>query len=585
MTPPAPKTGAPALQARRVVKRFAQKHRAVDALKGVDLTLAPGKVTGLIGPDGAGKTTFLRIAAGLMLPDGGTVSVLGMDTATRALEVQAVIGYMPQRFGLYGDLTVQENLTLYANLQGVSAAEREQRFPELMNMTGLGPFTSRLARFLSGGMKQKLGLACTLVRAPRLLLLDEPTVGVDPVSRRELWDIVYRLVGEEGMTVLLSTAYMDEAERCDRVALIHQGNLLGHRPPAEFSARMQGRVYTAAVPEGGSKRGLQQRLSTVPGAVDAVIQGERVRLVMASGQQPRGDAVQGLELEPSEPRFEDSFVDALRDGEALVSSTTDDRGQASAAPEGETVIRVQGLTRRFGNFEAVRNLSFEVGRGEVFGLLGANGAGKSTTFRMLCGLLPASAGHLSVAGVNLRTAAAAARQRLGYVSQRFALYGNLTVRQNLRFFASAYNLRRRQREERIRWAINSFELADMADADSETLPLGYKQRLALAAALMHGPDILFLDEPTSGVDPLARREFWTWINRLSGQGVTVLITTHFLEEADYCDRLAIMAAGELLAVGTPRAVKEQVAESGRLPTMEEAFISLIERHAAPREAS
>jgi len=585
VTPPAPKTGAPALQARRVVKRFAQKHRAVDALKGVDLTLAPGKVTGLIGPDGAGKTTFLRIAAGLMLPDGGTVSVLGMDTATRALEVQAVIGYMPQRFGLYGDLTVQENLTLYANLQGVSAAEREQRFPELMNMTGLGPFTSRLARFLSGGMKQKLGLACTLVRAPRLLLLDEPTVGVDPVSRRELWDIVYRLVGEEGMTVLLSTAYMDEAERCDRVALIHQGNLLGHRPPAEFSARMQGRVYTAAVPEGGSKRGLQQRLSTVPGAVDAVIQGERVRLVMASGQQPRGDAVQGLELEPSEPRFEDSFVDALRDGEALVSSTTDDRGQASAAPEGETVIRVQGLTRRFGNFEAVRNLSFEVGRGEVFGLLGANGAGKSTTFRMLCGLLPASAGHLSVAGVNLRTAAAAARQRLGYVSQRFALYGNLTVRQNLRFFASAYNLRRRQREERIRWAINSFELADMADADSETLPLGYKQRLALAAALMHGPDILFLDEPTSGVDPLARREFWTWINRLSGQGVTVLITTHFLEEADYCDRLAIMAAGELLAVGTPRAVKEQVAESGRLPTMEEAFISLIERHAAPREAS
>ena len=575
-----------ALEARGLAKRFVEKGRTTEALKGVDLRVEAGRVTGLIGPDGAGKTTFLRLAAGLMVPDSGNLRVLGLDTVSHALAVQAAIGYMPQRFGLYGDLTVQENLDLYANLQGVPAEERERRYPELMSMTGLGPFTARLARFLSGGMKQKLGLACTLVRAPRLLLLDEPTVGVDPVSRRELWDIVYRLVEEAGMTVVLSTAYMDEAERCHDVALLHEGNLLGHRAPRDFSEPLRGRVYTAAVPEGSTKRGIQQRLSRVAGAVDSVIQGEQVRLVMERGRQPTGPMVEGLELNPADPRFEDGFVAALRGtgNETGAADTAETTGRTNTEP-GDTVIEVAGLSRRFGDFEAVKDLTFSVARGEVFGLLGANGAGKSTTFRMLCGLLPASAGHLSVAGVDLRSAAAAARQRIGYVSQRFALYGNLTVRQNLRFFASAYNLTGRQRAQRVEWALDSFQLEEMANADSETLPLGYKQRLALAAALMHEPDILFLDEPTSGVDPLARREFWAWINRLAAEGVTVLITTHFLEEADYCDRLAIMAAGEMLAVGEPRAVKEQVAAGGLLPSMEEAFIRLIQQHDAVGEAS
>ena len=575
-----------ALEARELAKRFVAKSRTTEALKGVNLQVEAGRVTGLIGPDGAGKTTFLRLAAGLMVPDSGGLRVLGLDTVSQALAVQAAIGYMPQRFGLYGDLTVQENLDLYANLQGVPAEERDKRYPELMSMTGLGPFTGRLARFLSGGMKQKLGLACTLVRAPRLLLLDEPTVGVDPVSRRELWDIVYRLVEEAGMTVVLSTAYMDEAERCHDVALLHEGNLLGHRSPRDFSEPLRGRVYTAAVPEGATKRDIQQRLSRVPGAVDSVIQGERVRLVMEPGRQPGGPMVADLELNAADPRFEDGFVAALRGEGAEMTSAdaAESTGRANTKP-GDTVIEVAGLSRRFGDFEAVKDLSFTVQRGEVFGLLGANGAGKSTTFRMLCGLLPASEGRLSVAGVDLRSAAAAARQRIGYVSQRFALYGNLTVRQNLRFFASAYNLTGRRRAQRVEWAMDSFQLEEMANADSETLPLGYKQRLALAAALMHEPDILFLDEPTSGVDPLARREFWGWINRLAGEGVTVLITTHFLEEADYCDRLAIMAAGEMLAVGEPRAVKEQVAAGGVLPSMEEAFIRLIQRHDAVGEAS
>jgi ABC-2 type transport system ATP-binding protein len=574
---------------RGVGRSFRTGARTVPALRDVTLAFHRGVVTGLIGPDGAGKTTLMRLVAGLLRPDAGRVTVLGLDTARDALAVQARIGYMPQRFGLYEDLSVQENLDLYADLQGVPTASRLARYRELMHMTGLAPFTKRLAGRLSGGMKQKLGLACTLVRAPRLLLLDEPTVGVDPVSRRELWAIVYRQVRDEGMSVVLSTAYLDEAERCHEVVLLHEGELLGQGPPAGFGDALAGRTF-AVTASGWTKRALQQRLEQTPGVLDAVIQGEQVRVVLDPGAPFDAEAaLPGAAVAAVAPRFEDAFVARLKQRRA------DHGKRPPAAPPstpkaragaGGAVIEVRHVQRRFGDFYAVRDVSFDVGRGEVFGLLGANGAGKSTTFRMLCGLLPPSGGSLRVAGFDLRRAAATARARIGYMSQKFSLYGNLSVGQNLRFFSGAYGLAGRHRGERVHWALADFGLEGLAEAVSADLPLGYKQRLALACALMHEPDILFLDEPTSGVDPLARREFWRRINALADRGVTVLVTTHFMEEAEYCDRLAIMAAGEILALGTPAEIKQRARDRTHPePTMEDAFVALIEAREEGRLAS
>ncbi len=569
------------LEAAGLAKSFTAGGRHVQALDGVGFAIRPGVVTGLIGPDGAGKTTLMRLAAGLLVPDAGTIRVLDLDATRDSLAVQAALGYMPQRFGLYEDLTVQENLDLYADLQGVAKAARQARYDELMHMTGLASFTGRLAGRLSGGMKQKLGLACTLVRAPRLLLLDEPTVGVDPVSRRELWTIIDRLVRDQGMSVLLSTAYLDEAERCEAVILLHEGRVLDQGAPGTMSARMAGRTWALTQP-GRRNRDLQADLDGRPGVVDALVQGEHVRLVtsetMTSAALSRKLALPGAQLKAVPPRFEDSFVDLLRSKAETAGARRSMGILAGEVGKGDgPVIQVDGLRRRFGNFWAVDGISFQVRRGEIFGLLGANGAGKSTTFRMLCGLLPASAGTLRVAGLDLRHAAAAARGRIGYMSQKFSLYGNLNVAQNLAFFASAYGLGRKQQQERLAWAMAEFELSAFGDQLSGDLPLGYKQRLAMACALMHKPEILFLDEPTSGVDPLARREFWQRINALARAGVTVLVTTHFMEEAEYCDRLAIMAAGRILTTGEPAAVKAMArsAENPE-PSMEDAFIHLVE---------
>ena len=572
------------LELRGVRKEFVAAKRVSHALRGVSFGVRRGRVTGLIGPDGAGKTTLMRLAVGLLVPDEGDIIALGLDATRESLAVQARVGYMPQRFGLYEDLSVQENLDLYADLQGVPRAARAGRYEELMRMTGLGRFTARLAGRLSGGMKQKLGLACTLVRPPELLLLDEPTVGVDPVSRRELWQIVYRLVRQEGMTVLLSTAYLDEAERCDEVVLMHDGDVLGHGPPGQFREKSKGRTYMLAAP-GQRKRVVQGKLAAAASVVDALIQGERVRLVMESESPPDPARLlpdmAPVSIQPVPPRLEDSFVALLKKRRAVSGAPAGSpRAARVPAPVNEAngcVIEVKDVARRFGDFYAVKGVTFQVHRGEVFGLLGANGAGKSTTFRMLCGLLPSTAGSLRVAGVDLRTAAAAARARVGYMSQKFSLYGNLSVSENLRFFSSAYGLSGQRQRERMDRALEEFELAPIADSPSFELPLGYKQRLAMACALMHGPEILFLDEPTSGVDPMARREFWGRINSLAEQQVTVMVTTHFMEEAEYCDRLAIMADGEILTLGTPEEIKRRQRSSEHPePTMEEAFIALIE---------
>ena len=579
-----------ALCGRNIRKTFHRESgETINALDGISLDVPHGTLTALVGPDGAGKTTFIRLATGLIFADAGELKVLGVDVATDPQQVQDRISYMPQKFGLYEDLSVQENLDLYADLHGVTARERGERYPRLMEMTALGPFVDRLAGKLSGGMKQKLGLACTLVRAPELLLLDEPTVGVDPLSRRELWEIILRLVNDQGLSVILSTSYLDEAERCGHVVVLHEGKLLAHGNPSEVSALAGGRTFLAEPPPGTPARRLQAQLLDDPAIVDAVPEGGRVRFVV---QKNLEGEVGRMKVEAVEPRFEDGFMVLLQrniqgdkekrrqgeiEKERLESSSPGLRASWSPSLEQEAVVQVRDLVRRFGAFTAVDHVSFEVRRGEIFGLLGPNGAGKTTTFRMLCGLLPATSGTLRVAGADLRRARASARQRIGYVAQKFSLYGQLTVAENLDFFASAYNLHGSHRHERIRWALKQFELDSLTELPSGQLPGGYKQRLAMAAALLHEPETLFLDEPTSGVDPLARREFWRRITALAEQGVTVIVTTHFMEEAEYCDRVVIMDAGHVLAQGTPAEVRRRAYRKGeREPTMEEAFIAIVE---------
>ncbi len=580
-----PNDAGPILVANYLSKTFVSGQQVIRALDEVSFDVSPGSITGLIGPDGAGKTTLMRLAAGLLLPDAGTIHVFGLDATHDALTVQASLGYMPQRFGLYEDLTAQENLDLYADLQGVPKQERPKRYAELMHMTGLQPFVNRLSGRMSGGMKQKLGLACTLVRPPRLLLLDEPTVGVDPVSRRELWEILDHLVTGAGMSVLLSTAYLDEAERCQDVVLLHEGRLLDRGAPEKMSARLTGRTWSVAAPESGRRR-LQMSLAHAPGVVDAIVHGDSVRVVTTAEGFPSTLAswpeMADCTASPVPPRFEDVFVDMLSRHDAPTASTAHAPSipHDTTADDGTPVIQVAELVRRFGDFRAVDGISFDVRRGEIFGLLGANGAGKSTTFRMLCGLLPPSSGHLEVAGHDLRHSAATAREHIGYMSQKFSQYTNLSVKQNLHFFASAYGLAGAERKHQIAWAEDEFDLGRYRDHLAGDLPLGYKQRLAMACALMHDPDILFLDEPTSGVDPLARREFWQRINTLALSGVTVLVTTHFMEEAEYCDRLVIMAAGRILSLGDPATIKGDASSPDQPhPSMEDAFIKLVENAA------
>jgi ABC-2 type transport system ATP-binding protein len=437
-------------------------------------------------------------------------------------------------------------------------------------------------------MKQKLGLACTLVSRPELLLLDEPTVGVDPLSRRELWEIIFRLVHEQGLSVLLSTSYLDEAERCGHVVVMHRGKVLAQGAPGEISQLAAGRSFVADPPAGSKAREFQARLLDAPTVIDAVPVGGQVRFVRAvdefsstaSGRrdEPNTDPLAAAPASAVAPRFEDGFMVLLHQtGAARESLGAMTMSSAQEQEHHGVAVEVRDLVRQFGGFIAVDHINFEVQRGEIFGLLGPNGAGKTTTFRMLCGLLPASSGTLRVAGVDLRRASASARQRIGYVAQKFSLYGQLSVAENLEFFASAYNLRRAHKQSRIDWALTEFALSEFVDLPSGDLPGGFKQRLAMATALLHEPQLLFLDEPTSGADPLARREFWRRITALAQQNVTVVVTTHFMEEAEYCDRVAIMDAGRILAQGTPAEIRSRGrSEPGRVPNMEDAFIEIVE---------
>ncbi|MGD9210491.1 MAG: ATP-binding cassette domain-containing protein [Desulfobacteraceae bacterium] len=574
-----------------LIKTFTEKDGAsIEALRHISFNAKPGEVTGLVGADGAGKTTLIRIAAGLLTPTKGSVTVLGLDSTAHAVEIQSKVGYMPQKFGLYQDLTVSENMDLYADLQGVPMAERKERYERLLQMTGLTPYPKRRAGALSGGMKQKLGLACALIKSPQMLLLDEPTVGVDPVSRRELWKIVYELVEKDGIGVLLATAYLDEAERCHKVVVLHRGVKLAEAAPAQFKKKMEQRVVLVEPPPRIKPRQIQTCLAGADHIVDVTIRSGQVRVVTDGN----GSKIVHKALPPeipavihaAVPTFEDAFMDMVPSSNGRFKY---DSSQMTCTPtplsdEVEVVVEARNLQKCFGDFEAVKKLSFAVSRGEIFGLLGPNGAGKSTTFRMLCGLLASSSGKISVAGKDLRRSRARARERLGYMAQQFSLYSQLSVEENLLFFGRAYGLYGKKLQERLHWAFDEFALEHWRNTAAGDLPGGYKQRLAMAAALLHEPDILFLDEPTSGVDPLARREFWLRINGFAQQGVTVVVTTHFMEESEYCDRMLIMSQGESLAMGTPTEIRALARSEQNLePTIEDAFIGLAEGTISPNK--
>ncbi|ELY3759420.1 ABC transporter ATP-binding protein [Cronobacter universalis] len=556
-----------------LVKRFPGLEKP--AVAPLSVTIRAGSVTGLVGPDGAGKTTLMRILAGLMRQDDGRVRVLGLDPIAEENALHAVLGYMPQKFGLYEDLTVQENLNLYADLRSVTGAARQETFARLLEFTALGPFTGRLAGKLSGGMKQKLGLACTLVGQPKVLLLDEPGVGVDPISRRELWEMVHELAGD-GMLILWSTSYLDEAEQCREVLLMNEGELLYQGAPQALTGKMAGRSLLLR-PDNGDNRALLREVMQRPDVGDATIQGAAVRVILKEGSDADAlRALPGATLRETAPRFEDAFID-LAGGSALRESPLGAILHDIPGSRDDVVIEARELTKTFGDFTATDRVNFTVRRGEIFGLLGPNGAGKSTTFKMMCGLLKPSDGQALVLGLDLKTDSGKARQRLGYMAQKFSLYGNLTVEQNLRFFSGVYGLRGRAQQEKMARMSEAFGLKSIASQPTDALPLGFKQRLALACALMHEPDILFLDEPTSGVDPLTRREFWRHINSMPEKGVTVMVTTHFMDEAEYCDRIGLVYHGKLIASGTPDDLKRQAArDANDEPTMEEAFIRLIE---------
>lgn len=557
------------------------------ALSDISGRIYPGSMTGLVGPDGAGKTTLIRLLVGLMWADKGKVSVAGYDARTQADKIHPIAGYMPQKFGLYEDLSVIENLRLYADLRNVTGKERETRFARLLQFTALEPFQSRLAGQLSGGMKQKLGLACALLGSPRVLLLDEPSVGVDPISRRELWSMVQQLISG-GMAVVWSTSYLDEAEKCDSVILLNDGRVLFDGKPGELLHRVNGRAWLLSGIAEDKRRDLLMRLLRNKGVADAVIQGRSLRVVSREGvakkdagpdlfastgaSEPEGMR-QGLWTE-AVPRFEDAFIDMLGGGPGGDSALGREIPEKPATDK--PVIDAEGLTKRFGDFTAVRDNTFHIRRGEIFGLLGPNGAGKSTTFKMMCGLLQPTSGSAAVMGLDLKKSSSEARSRIGYMAQKFSLYGALSVHQNLRFFSGVYGLSGKVRNDRIDMMISLFKFRDFLGMSAETLPLGYKQRLALACCVMHQPDVLFLDEPTSGVDPVTRREFWLHINAMVQKGVTVMVTTHFMDEAEYCDRIALIYRGENIATGTPDDLKDK-ARGNELPdpTLEDAFISLI----------
>jgi ABC-2 type transport system ATP-binding protein len=545
------------------VRGLAKHYGAVEAVRGIDFDVRHGEIFGLIGPDGAGKTTTFNVLAGILEPSAGEIALLGESPRVARTNV----GYLTQQFSLFDDLSVDENLRYIAGLRDVpedALAERSRRYLALMDLAGIG---GRLAGQLSGGMKQKLALCCALISEPRILLLDEPTVGVDPLSRREFWSVLARLASND-VTVVVATPYLDEAERCHRVALVYEGTIRDLGTPAELEAQLKCRRLEV---RGADVAATERALAGVrEGIVDVQSFGDRVDALVHDAGDGEGvvrtalaaAAVTVTSIDAEAPTLENVFVARLLELGPGAPYTPFPVPARPPAMDGAPAIDAHGLTKEFGTFRAVDDVTLKVAYGEIYGLLGANGAGKTTIIKMLCGLLAPSGGTVALAGQTSDLRAASLRRRIGYMSQKFTLYDDLSIIENLRFYAGIYGLQSGERDARIAWVLETTGLRGREGLRTASLPGGWKQRVAFGAAVMHDPEILFLDEPTSGVDPLARRQFWRLIDERARAGTAILVTTHYLEEAEHCNRLCFMSAGRMVAEGSPTAIK--AAQPGRL---------------------
>ena len=549
------------------VTQFRKSYRGHQAVQGLDVEIRKGEIHGLIGPDGAGKSSLMKAIAGVLTYDEGTVEVFGtvVDSERAAERVKQRIGFLPQGLGLnlYPDLSVEENIDFFARLRLVPEPDLIERKTRLLAMTRLNKFRDRAMKNLSGGMKQKLGLICTLIHEPELAILDEPTTGVDPVSRRDFWSILVELLQEKGMTALVSTAYMDEAARFHRLSFLSDGKVLVSGTPAEVQAQTRGSIVTfEATPQLEAIARLKKHYRQVESLGPKLhVFTEEIDHAQAvtSIETTLGD-IKLEQVHVDEPELENVFVALL-----LRQATEQDVLELPATPKQVSnsglAIEARGLIRDFGTFRAVDRVSFHVTSGEIFGLLGANGAGKTTVIKMLNGILPPTGGEGCVAGADMRTAGEAIKERIGYMSQAFSLYLDLTVEENIRLFAGIYGLDRQATKERLAWIVSMAGLKGYESSLTGRLPMGVRQRLALGCALVHQPRVLFLDEPTSGVDPIGRRHFWDILSRLAREeGVAMLVTTHYMSEAEHCDQLALMYAGRIVAEGSPSEMRRQVEE-------------------------
>lgn len=586
---PIPTLSGDQLAPAAITVRGLHKHYGkLAAVRGVDFTVQSGELFGLIGPDGAGKTTTFHILGGVMDATAGEISVLGRS----AREARLDTGYLTQQFSLYLDLSIHENLRYVAGLRQVPDHLFRVRRNKYLSLMNLEQFGDRLAGQLSGGMKQKLSLCCALIAQPQVLLLDEPTTGVDPVSRREFWDVLAEL-SAEGMTIVVATPYLDEAERCNRIALMYDGQIQKIGTPAELRASLKlQRLEVRTTQLEATEQLFSSAVAGNSEIADVQVFGDRLDILVPNLQ--RGEIflrkllyqhhLPAPIIERAEPTLENVFVAHLRQQGATpeffpfprtrggdrsensrFQTTANSKANSasfSSPPDVDIAICAQNLSQVFGTFQAVKNVNVQVRYGEIFGLLGANGAGKTTTIKILCGLLQASSGNVSLGGETRDLRNAELRRRIGYMSQKFTLYDDLTIVQNLEFYSGVYGVPPKQRRDKIDWVLATCGLVGQETMLTGQLPGGWKQRVAFGAAVLHEPDILFLDEPTSGVDPIARRQFWKLINDFARNGTAILVTTHYLEEAEQCNRISFMVAGEVAAEGSPSELK--AAQAGQL---------------------
>lgn len=556
------------------VKNISKNYKSIVALKNISLNVKKGQIFGLIGPDGAGKSTLIHIITGVLKTDCGSATILGQDVIKDPEKIKTSIGFLPQGLGLSlaQELSVEENINFFAEINQIDSKTRKERKDILLRSTELTPFRDRPAKNLSGGMKQKLALCCTLIHEPPVIFLDEPTTGVDPISRRDIWTLVNSMVKEKNITVFLTTSYMDEAVRCHEIILLHKGAIVEQGTPDSLPSKLNGKFAVIGVGSLEAQQNALRVIRKIPEVKMIYPMGDNLNCVFkdTSLDTIKSFAKQnGAQIESmteSAPGLEDVFLSKIIEGSEEIEEKYFEEFFQKNAGESvlstkETMIETNNLEKRFGNFVAVNKVTFDVKAGEIFGFLGPNGAGKTTTIKILCGLYPPTSGSGSIAGFDLFREHFKIKQNIGYMSQKFSLYRDLTVAENIELYGGIYGVQRKELLRRRDLILKIADLEGEGDFITSDLPMGIKQRLALGCAIIHKPRIIFLDEPTSGVDPIARRQFWDIIYLLSRRmGVTILVTTHYMDEAEHCDRLSLMTRGTIVALGSPEELKNKVTD-------------------------